>query len=116
MSWFNRRKKPPLAEASSLGFRSKLVLAKLGFDLRGYYEDLLHDPLPDELRQRLNAVGAQERQSGDLITPSGRRLTVVYQASHETGEPPQSNGPQRGATVNNTGQCRRGFSAPASRP
>src|SRR5215213_3585315 len=67
MSWFKRRKMPPLPEASRLGVRSRTVLAKLGFDLRGYYEDLIHDPLPDEFRESLNAVSAQERQTGDLI-------------------------------------------------
>ena len=50
MSWFKRRKKPPLPEASRLGVRSQTVLAKLGFDLRGYYEDLIDNPLPDEFR------------------------------------------------------------------
>ena len=89
MSWFKRRKKPPLPEASSLGVRSKTVLAKLGFDLRGYYEDLIDDPLPDELCQRLEAISAHEPQSGDLITPSGDRLKVAYKASNETPEPPK---------------------------
>jgi hypothetical protein len=30
-----------------LGPRSRLVLAKLGFDMRASYDDLLKDPLPD---------------------------------------------------------------------
>jgi len=93
MSWFNRRKKAPLPEASRLGVRSRTVLAKLGFDLRGYYEDLIHDRLPDEFRESLNAVSAQERQTGDLITPSGDHLKVVW--SRETGEPPDPKVPPR---------------------
>jgi len=44
MSWFKRMKKPALPEASRLGVRSQTVLAKLGFDLRGYYEDLKSPP------------------------------------------------------------------------
>jgi hypothetical protein len=32
-----------------MGFRSRLVLAKLGFDLRQRYDDLLGRELPDEL-------------------------------------------------------------------
>ena len=34
---FGRRKPTPLPEASPMGFRSRLVLAKLGFDLRQRY-------------------------------------------------------------------------------
>ena len=93
MSWFNRRKKAPLPEASRLGVRSRTVLAKLGFDLRGYYADLIHDSLPDEFRQSLNEISAQERQTGDLITPSGDHLKVVW--SRETGEPPDPKVPPR---------------------
>jgi hypothetical protein len=93
MSWFKRKKKPPLPEASRLGVRSQTVLAKLGFDLRGYYEDLIDNPLPDEFRESLNAVSAQERQTGDLITPSGDHLKVVW--SRDTGEPPDPKVPPR---------------------
>ncbi len=32
-----------------MGFRSRLVLEKLGFDLRQRYDDLLGRELPDEL-------------------------------------------------------------------
>ena len=46
---FGRRKPTPLPEASRMGFRSRLVLAKLGFDLRQRYDDLLGRELPDEL-------------------------------------------------------------------
>jgi hypothetical protein len=33
-----------------MGARSPLVLMKLGFDLRNYYEDLVSDPLPEDLQ------------------------------------------------------------------
>ena len=46
---FGRRKPTPLPEASRMGFRSRLVLAKLGLDLRQRYDDLLGRELPDEL-------------------------------------------------------------------
>ena len=55
---------------------------------RGYYEDLIHEPLPEEFRKSLNAVSSQERQTGELITPSGEHLKVAYQGSRHTGEPP----------------------------
>ena len=57
---FGRRKPAPLPEASRMGFRSRLVLAKLGFDLRQRYDAQLGRELPDELGQlasRLNRDG-----------------------------------------------------------
>jgi len=54
---FGRRKPTPLPEASRMGFRSRLVLEKLGFDLRQRYDALLDRELPEELRElasRLN--------------------------------------------------------------
>jgi hypothetical protein len=57
---FGRRKPGPLPEASRMGFRSRLVLAKLGFDLRQRYDALLGRELPHELEQlasRLNRDG-----------------------------------------------------------
>ena len=57
---FGRRKPGPLPEASRMGFRSRLVLEKLGFDLRQRYDALLGHELPDELGQlasRLNRDG-----------------------------------------------------------
>jgi len=47
-------------KSSSLGFRSPLVLAKLGFDLRSHYEDLLSEPLPDDLGRLLNQLQDRE--------------------------------------------------------
>jgi Anti-sigma factor NepR len=40
---------PTSAKSARFGFRSALLLAKLGFDLRHQYEDLLSEPLPDDL-------------------------------------------------------------------
>jgi len=54
---FGRRKPAPLPEASRMGFRSRLVLEKLGFDLRQRYDAQLGRELPDEwgqLASRLN--------------------------------------------------------------
>ena len=34
----------------AMGARSKLVLLKLGFDMRADYEALLKEPIPDEMR------------------------------------------------------------------
>ena len=45
-----------------MGVRSPLVLAKLGFDLRAYYEGLLDDPLPEEISRPLWALAAREDQ------------------------------------------------------
>jgi hypothetical protein len=49
-----------------MGFRSFLVLAKLGFDLREHYDHLFVEPLPDEIRGPLQALAAKD--------PSGLRL------------------------------------------
>jgi hypothetical protein len=93
MFWSKRRKKPPLPEAYRLGVQSKTVLAKLGFDLRGYDQSLIDEPLPDEFRKSLNAISSKEQQTGDLITPSGDHLNVVW--SRETGEPSDPKVPPR---------------------
>jgi hypothetical protein len=46
---FKSRKPPPLPEASRMGFRSLLVLKKLGFDLREKYDALLDRHLTGEI-------------------------------------------------------------------
>jgi hypothetical protein len=54
---FRRRKPAPLAAAGRMGFRSILVLAKLGHDLREEYACVLDEGLPDDiaaLAARLN--------------------------------------------------------------
>jgi hypothetical protein len=39
----------PLPEAARMGFRSRLVLEKLGFELRERYDGLMDDALPGEI-------------------------------------------------------------------
>jgi hypothetical protein len=51
---------PRWAKSSNFGFRSSLVLAKLGFDLRGHYEDLLSEPLPDDLGRLVSRLEERE--------------------------------------------------------
>ena len=56
---FARRKPAPLSAAARMGFRSKLVLMKLGHDLREQYDPVLEEELPDDLADlaaRLNPV------------------------------------------------------------
>jgi hypothetical protein len=69
MILFRRRKKPPLAAASNMGFRDKLVLCKLGFDLRGYYDRLVDEPLPDVFEPTIKSLeaAATDRGSGSVI-------------------------------------------------
>jgi hypothetical protein len=70
MALFKRRKKPPLAAASKMGFRDKLVLCKLGFDLRGYYDRLIDEPLPHVFEptiKSLEAAAADQRSVSVVI-------------------------------------------------
>jgi hypothetical protein len=43
-----------------MGFRSLFVLAKLGFDMREQYNDLLEEPLPDDISRSLLALAARD--------------------------------------------------------
>ena len=61
--FFRGRDKPRHDEASRLGFRSRLLLAKLGFDLRDQYEEVLGEPLPEELRRSLERLEARPSRS-----------------------------------------------------
>ena len=78
---FGRRKPTPLPEASRMGFRSRLVLEKLGFDLRQRYDALPDRELPDELGQlasRLNrngvvSLGTEPEQRGSRWSNHWRR-------------------------------------------
>ena len=45
---------------SQMGFRSPFVLMKLGFDMREHYDELLNEPIPDELMRHLRVIAAQE--------------------------------------------------------
>jgi hypothetical protein len=47
-------------DASQMGFRSVLVLMKLGFELRMHYDEVLNEPIPDELIRALNAMAARK--------------------------------------------------------
>ena len=42
-----------------LGPRSKLVLAKLGFDMRASYDGLIHEPLPERHASLLKQLPGQ---------------------------------------------------------
>ena len=54
--------KPEPVDGSRLGFRSPLVLAKLGFDLRASYDGVLEERLPPELSRLVWALpGARIR-------------------------------------------------------
>ena len=44
----------------NLGARSKLVLMKLGFDLRSHYEDVLQEPVPDPLKPLIERLPADD--------------------------------------------------------
>ncbi len=43
-------------EAPKLGFRSSFVLAKLGYDLREQYKDVVDEPLPEEIERSLERL------------------------------------------------------------
>ena len=62
--FFRTSHRPRNQEASRLGFRSPLVLAKLGFDLRDRYEEALSQPLPETLRRSLDRLDARARRPG----------------------------------------------------
>ena len=69
-----RKKRPPLAEASRFGFGCKLVLSKIGFDLRRHYGDVLREPLPDEWKRTVEVL------RNDDAAPESER--VVWLNSH----------------------------------
>jgi hypothetical protein len=54
------RKNAGRVDGSHMGFRSLFVLAKLGFDMREQYNDLLEEPLPDEISRPLLALAARD--------------------------------------------------------
>jgi hypothetical protein len=47
-------------DASQMGFRSVLVLMKLGFEMRKHYDEVLKEPIPDELIRPLNAMAVRK--------------------------------------------------------
>ena len=70
---FGRRKPTPLPEASRMGFRSRLVLAKLGFDLRQRYDALLGRELPDELGRLASRLNPSVVEVGNEPIQRSRR-------------------------------------------
>src|SRR5215216_2640328 len=64
---FGRCKPTPLPEAARMGFRSRLVLAKLGFDLRQRYDDLLGRELPDELGRLASQLNPRVVEVGNEL-------------------------------------------------
>ena len=70
---FGRRKPTPLPEASRMGFRSRLVLAKLGFDMRQRYDALIGRELPDELGRLASQLNPSVVEVGSQPIRSGRR-------------------------------------------
>ena len=70
---FGRRKPTPLPEASRMGFRSRLVLAKLGFDLRQRYDALLGRELPDELGRLASQLNPSVVEVGNEPIRRSRR-------------------------------------------
>jgi len=74
---FGRRKPTPLPEAARMGFRSRPVLAKLGFDLRQRYDDLLGRELPDELGRlasQLNPSAVEVGKRADTARPADGQI------------------------------------------
>jgi hypothetical protein len=47
-------------DASQMGFRSVLVLMKLGFEMRRHYDEVLIDAIPDEFIRRLDVMAARK--------------------------------------------------------
>jgi hypothetical protein len=70
---FGRRNPTPLPEAARMGFRSRLVLAKLGFDLRQRYDALIGRELPDELGQIASRLNPNVTDLGNEPVQRGSR-------------------------------------------
>src|SRR4051794_15593065 len=70
---FGRRKPTPPPEASRMGFRSRLVLAKLGFDLRQQDDALIGRELPDELGRLASQLNPSVVDVGHEPKQRGRR-------------------------------------------
>ncbi len=47
-------------DASQMGFRSVLVLMKLGFEMRKHYDEVLNEAIPDELIRPLGVMAARK--------------------------------------------------------
>ena len=51
-----------------MGARSKLVLMKLGFDMRADYDALLDDPIPNEMRSLIYRLAGSPPEVIELGT------------------------------------------------
>ena len=56
-----------------MGARSKLVLMKLGFDMRADYDALLDEPIPNEMRSLIYRLAGSPP---DVIELGAREYTV----------------------------------------
>src|SRR3954471_1785361 len=70
---FGRRKPIPLPEAARMGFRSRLVLRKLGFDRRQRYDGLIGRELPDEIGRLASQLNPSVVEVGSEPIRRGRR-------------------------------------------
>ena len=59
-----------------MGARSRLVLEKLGFDLRACYEDLLAEPVPNELRTLVYRLAGSPPEVIELGAATGYRVVA----------------------------------------
>lgn len=54
-----------------MGPRSRYVLEKLGYDLRSYYEGLLSEPVPNEMRRLIYRLAGSPPDAMGLGDGSG---------------------------------------------
>jgi hypothetical protein len=57
-----------------MGARSRLVLEKLGFDLRAYYQDLLAEPVPNDMRTLVYRLAGSPPEVIELRDGTGYRV------------------------------------------
>lgn len=65
------------------GVKSKLVLAKLGFDMRGAYDEVLTEPLPRSIRKRVERLPGPH----DMVDTRPREPANAVQAAQPEPEP-----------------------------
>jgi hypothetical protein len=71
--WFGLEHKPNVPETLKLGMRSPLVLAKIGYDMRQNYSDLIEQPLPGEIEQAVEQLqNVTVPQSPEAPTDDGK--------------------------------------------
>ena len=67
-----------------MGFRSRLVLAKLGFDLRQRYDDLFGRELPDELGRLASQLNPSVVEVGNEPIRRGPPMAQIIGGGGET--------------------------------